>query len=159
MIESFVLIPFLVFLILLSGYFSGSETALFSLSPMRIKTYRLSDDPKKQLIARLLKNPRDLLVTVFMLNTVVNIVLQNVFSSIFGIESSWLLKVGIPLVLTLVFGEIIPKTLCMENNTFVSYHTATSINFFHQIMSPFRKMAISVTAPVSRFLFFFLKYF
>lgn len=157
MIETSILVPVIFILIMMSGYFSGSETALFSLSPMRVKTYRLSGDPKKQLIANLLRNPRDLLVTVFMLNTVVNILLQNVFSTLFGIESSWLLKVGIPLAATLIFGEIIPKTICMENNTFVSYHTAASVNFFHKLIRPFRNIAISVTDPISRFIFFFLK--
>ncbi len=157
MIETSILIPFIVFLICLSGYFSGSETALFSLSPIRVKSYRSSKNPRNQMIANLLKRPRDLLVTVFMFNTLVNILIQNSSSVLFGEDSGWLWKVGLPLIVTLVFGEIIPKTICMQNNIAVAHLIAPSITFLHKKVKPLRKMAITVTAPISRVLFFFLK--
>jgi putative hemolysin len=62
----------LFILIFFSGYFSASESALFSLSSMKIKAYQKDSDPRKRLIADLVLQPRDLLVTVFMLNTVIN---------------------------------------------------------------------------------------
>ena len=111
-----ILIFILALLTFASGYFSASETALFSLSSAKIKAFRAEEDPRKRLIASLLQHPRDLLVTVFMVNTLVNILLQNVASHMFGTYASWLLKVGFPLILTLVFGEIIPKYLGMQNN-------------------------------------------
>lgn len=151
------LIAALVVLILFSGYFSASETALFSLSNAKVKAYRTEDDPTKRLIASLLQHPRDLLVTVFMLNTLVNILLQNVSSHMFGSVAGWTLKVGFPLLLTLVFGEIIPKYIGIQNNASISYHVAPQINFFQNILKPIRKCIISVTAPISRFVFFFLK--
>lgn len=157
MIETSLLIPILILLICFSGYFSGSETALFSLSPIRVKAYRHSSDPRNQLIAQILKKPRDLLVTVFMFNTLVNILIQNTSSTLFGDTSGWLWKVGVPLTATLIFGEIIPKTIAIQNNVVIAYYVTPSINSLHQMIRPLRKMAIAITAPISRILFFFLK--
>ncbi len=144
-------------LLLLSAYFSGSEAALFSLPATRIKVYQNDIDPRKRLIASLLLHPRDLLVTVFMLNTLVNILLQNAAANIFGDLSSWLLKVGVPLLLTLIFGEILPKYLALQHNTSFSYIIAPSITFFTKILKPIRQLAVAITTPLSRAMFFFLK--
>lgn len=147
----------LVFLVFWSAYFSSSETALFSLSATRVKAYQDSTDARKKLIARLLQQPKDLLVTIFMLNTLVNILLQNVASSTFGSSASWALKVGAPLLITLLLGEIIPKNLGMQHNVAISYHTVVLTNLCQQILTPVRKLIIAITFPLSRLLFFFLR--
>lgn len=157
MYDTLFLTSALILLTLGSGYFSGSETALFSLSALKLKTYEKDLDPRKKLIARLLKHPRDLLVTVFMLNTLVNILLQNVASHMFGESAGWDLKVGVPLALTLFLGEIIPKNLCMEHNVRVAYIVSPSINFFHRGLKWVRKITVAITQPISRIIFFFLK--
>ena len=154
------MIPYLIALLVLlffSGYFSAAETALFSLSPLKIKAYRTSSDPRRRLISDLLAQPRDLLVTVFMLNTVVNVLIQNVFSSMVGAGASWTLKVGVPLVITLFIGEILPKYLGLQNNVVFSHVVAPSIHFFQILLKPLRRLVIAITAPISRGLFFFLK--
>jgi putative hemolysin len=154
------IITFTIILTLLtfaSAYCSGSEAALFSLSPMQVKAYRFDPDARKKQIALLLHHPTNLLVTVFMLNTLVNIVLQNVASHYFGNEGSWVLKVGIPLILTLFFGEIIPKDLCLKNNVKFSYYVVPSIIFFHQLLRHVRKATVAITLPISKILFFYLK--
>jgi CBS domain containing-hemolysin-like protein len=147
----------IILLTLSSGYFSSSETALFSLSSMKVRSYQTSSNPRKQLIAELLRKPRDLLVTVFMLNTLVNILLQNVASHMYGESAGWDLKVGVPFVITLVFGEIIPKYIGLHNNAALSYLVAPSIHFFQVWIEPIRKWTVAITNPISRFMFFFLK--
>jgi len=157
MVEIVTLTLILTLLTFGSAYFSGSETALFSLSPMRIKTYRTDPNPKRRLISELLQQPRDLLVTVFMLNTLVNILIQNISSRIFGVEAGWGLKVGVPLLITLFLGEIIPKIICMQNNVAIADHIIPSINFFHRLLASVRKVTVAVTYPISRILFFYLE--
>lgn len=147
----------LTLLTLSSGYFSGSETALFSLSSTKVKMYATDANPRRSLIAKLLRKPRDLLVTVFMLNTLVNILLQNVSSGMFGDQAGWDLKVGVPLLLTLIFGEIIPKNIGLDRNIPVAYLVAPSINFFQKLLGPLRRLTVAITAPISRALFFFLR--
>lgn len=147
----------LLFLLFCSGYFSASETALFSLPATKIKAYQASSSPHKRLIAKLVLEPRDLLVTVFMLNTFVNILIQNVTSHMFGQEAGWTLKVGLPFILLLVFGEIIPKNIGLQNNVRFSNIVAPSINFMQKAISPIRSLIVRITAPISRVLFFYLR--
>ena len=96
----------LILLTCCSAFFSSSEISLFSLSSMKVKAYQTDQDPRKKLISALLTKPRDLLVTVFILNTFINILLQNVASNAFGQYGNWTFKVGLPLFLTLIFGGL-----------------------------------------------------
>lgn len=153
---TFQLIAFFV-LIFLSGYYSAAETAFFSLSTHKVKTYEFSKDPRKRLVAYLLTHPRNLLVTVFLMNTLVNILFQNVVSSMFGEQAPLVLKVGVPLVIMLVCGEIIPKYVGIQNNEWLANLVAPSINFTQNITKPIREVIVAITAPVSRIMFFFLK--
>lgn len=148
---------FLVFLVFSSAYFSASETALFSLSLTKIKAYQASSSPRHRLIAKLVLEPKNLLVTVFMLNTLVNILIQNTTSHMFGEHASWLLKVGVPFILMLILGEIIPKNIGLQSNVKIANLVAPSINFLQNFISPVRALIVAITAPISRFLFFYLK--
>jgi putative hemolysin len=152
-----ILIVVLVVLILCSGLFSASETALFSLSSIKIKTFKQHSDKRKRLVADLLSNPRDLLVTILMLNIAMNILIQNTVSSIFGEYSAWALNVGVPLALTLIFGEVIPKSLGLANNEKLAYRMAPYLDFARRFLLPIRRIMTSVTNVVSRCLFFFLR--
>lgn len=154
--ESIIFIIALIFLLLCSAYFSSSETALFSLPSIKVKSYIQDPDPRKRLIAQLVMQPRDLLVTVFMLNTFVNILIQNVASSMFA-NGGWINKVGLPLMTTLIFGEIIPKNFGLQHNVTLSYWFAPSINFLQKFLKPIRRFVIAVTTPISNAMFFFLK--
>ncbi len=155
------MIPLLFFilavLILGSAVFSASETALFSLSSMQIQAFRKSKKVKKQLVAKLLDSPRDLLITLIMINVIVNILVQNVMSSIFGNVSGWALSVGAPLALTLTFGEFIPKSIGIANNVRFSPRVSRFLVWGKKLFFPFRVVLIRITAVVSRVLFFFLK--
>jgi len=151
------LIAFLCVLIFLSAVFSASETALFSLSSLKVKTYKTDKDKRRQLIAALLAHPGDLLVTILMINISVNILVQNVSSSLFGEMSGWVLNVGFPLAITLIFGEVIPKSIGLASNEKISYKMAPLLHFFQAILLPVRRFLVKITNVVSRCLFFFLR--
>lgn len=154
-------VTFLIFLMIFftywGAYLSAAETSLFSLPSTRIKAYESDANPRRQLVARLLKHPRDLLVTIFMLNTLVNILFQNIASSMFGDDASWTLKVGFPLAVTLFIGEIVPKYIGLQHNVAISDSVAPLINYFQNLIQPIRQAVIAVAYPISRVLFFFLK--
>lgn len=67
------------------------------------------------------------------------------------------MAVGMPFVLLLIFGEIIPKYIGIQNNVNFSKATAPALNFFQKILYPIRKFIIYILSPISRILFFFLK--
>lgn len=154
---TFALVLFLVFLILLSGSLSCSETALFSLSPLTVKSYRNSSSSRFLLIGQLLERPRDLLVTILMLNILANILVQNTVSTIFDEFTGWGLKVGVPLALTLIFGEILPKSMAIPHNAQIAYQVAPWIDRAARLLKPIREPLTRATSWISRALFFFLR--
>lgn len=151
------LISLLLVLIFLSGYFSAAETALFSLSPLTLKAYRTSSNTRLNLIAKLMDHPRQILVTLMIMHILANILVQNVISSIFEPFPDWSLKVGLPLALTLIFGDILPKSVAMPYNAKISYWIAPTVSKVSRWISPFRKLITTATSYVTRFLFFFLR--
>lgn len=152
-----VLIILLILCLLASGIFSASETAFFSLSPFKVKSYQRHPEHNKRLIAKLLVSPRDLLVTLLMLNIAVNILVQNFSASLFGDEAKWTLNVGIPLILTLIFGEIIPKSIGLVHNEKIASYMAGYLAFLQKILLPIRYALIKLTSGISRVMFWFLR--
>ena len=104
---------FLVALLGLSGFFSGSETALFALSDLELRELEKGSRAQRQAVD-LARRPERTLVTVLLANMVVNVLISVLITSIalrmFGTTG---LAVAIPVatVLLLLFGEIIPKSL------------------------------------------------
>jgi CBS domain containing-hemolysin-like protein len=92
-----------------------------------------------------------------MMNTLVNILLQNVASDLFGGYASWGLKVGVPLLITLILGEILPKNIGLQYNVSLSCYVAPWINIIQNLCSPLRKLIIAITTPISRIMFFYLR--
>jgi CBS domain containing-hemolysin-like protein len=152
-----VLILLLVVLMLGSALFSASETSLFSLSSHKVKAYKQGKDSSKQLVAQLLASPRDLLVTIIMLNVAVNIFIQNVSSALFGETANGILNVAVPLGLTLIFGEVIPKSIGLENNEKISCRVAPFLFSLQKLLLPLGRILVKMTNQISRVLFFFLR--
>ena len=100
-------------LILLSGFFSGSETSLISLHAAQVRNLVKAKRRGAHIVERLKKKPQRLLITILIGNNVVNIgasVFATVVATeIFGNHVIGLVT-GILTILILVFGEIIPKT-------------------------------------------------
>ncbi len=129
----------LLFIVLgLSAFFSASETALFSLDSIKIK--RLTQEGKNtSLIIRLLESPMRCLTTILAGNTLVNIAVSAIITSIL-IEIFGAKGVGISIVVTtvilLLFGEVTPKTIAIHNNERISYLFAAPLYFFERAMKP-----------------------
>ena len=104
----------LIFLILVSGFFSGSETGLMSLNRYRLR--HLVDKKNKGAMRafRLLKNPDKLIGLILLGNNFVNI-LASAVATIIGIryfgEAGVLVATMILTIIVLIFAEVTPKTL------------------------------------------------
>ncbi len=91
------------------------------------------------------------------MNIIVNIMIQNTVSSLFDPLAGWGWKVGFPLAITLIFGEILPKSLALPNNTRIAYRAAPSVEWAARLLKPIRVPLTRATGLISRALFFFLK--
>lgn len=141
----------------LLAYASAAEAALFSLSPMKVKAFSQSSHTSHKLVANLLSTPRDLLITMIMLNVIMNILIQNVVSNLFGDLSGWLYNVGVPLAITLVLGEVVPKSIGLANNGAIAPRVAGFLWTLQRLLLPVRKALLRITSGLSRVLFFYLQ--
>ena len=104
----------LIILILLSGFFSGSETALMTLNRYRMKSLARKGHRGARLARYLLKRPDRLLGLILLGNNFVNILASAIASLIamryYG-EAGIAIATGILTFVILVFAEVTPKTL------------------------------------------------
>ena len=151
------LIIILALLLFSSAFFSASETALFSLSSSKQQIYEVSDQKGKRAAGELLRAPKSLLITLLMMNIAVNLAVQNITSSIFGESPSFWWTVALPFLLTLLFGEILPKTVAISKNERVATWVAPFLLFFSKVLTPIRKVILWIAGGVSFVVSFLLK--
>ncbi len=132
-----------VFVILmgLSGFFSSTEVAMFSLSSTQIEQMRRDGHPRAGIIERLIAEPRRLIVTILIGNEFVNVTASVISAAmiihLFGAENSYFnLFVMVPILL--LFGEITPKVLAMRNNVAFAAFESIPIETFARLISPLR---------------------
>ena len=135
----------LLVLLLLSGFFSGSEAALFSLSPHRLRKLTSENARFSGLLARLLSTPTRTLIVILLGNTLVNVG-ASFFAALISFRIVVLLGsdralgmavgVGVMTFLLLVFGEITPKWYGLQRPERVSLLNAPLLTFFCALFWP-----------------------
>ena len=139
--SSSIQIILLVILLVGSGFFSASETALMSLS--RIKIRHMEEDGVRgaKLVGSLLEDSNRLLTSILIGNNIVNIAATSITTSLFtttlglgaeGVAAATALMT----VLVLIFGEITPKTISANTPEKVSLMVAKPIKLFMIILKP-----------------------
>ncbi len=129
----------LIVLLMLSSFFSSSETALTSLSRIRLRNMVDSGVKNAKLIEKVLSNQSKLISAILVGNNIVNIAassLATVFAmDVFGSESIGIVT-GVLTLLVLVFGEITPKTFASQNAEKVCIWVIKPIAFCVFIFTP-----------------------
>lgn len=124
-------------LLILSGLFSGSETALFSLNLVRKN--RLRKHKPGKLVIKHLEKPQDLLITILVGNTLINVALGSFgtlyFDSNYGPQGA-LISVVITTVLLLFLGEITPKILAIHLQEHFSVSSIRVLSVFSRAIRP-----------------------
>lgn len=96
-----------------SGFYSGSEAALMSLSVDRTKQLIEEGGSKGKALYFLVDKPSDILTTILVGNNLVNIFVASYATNIanrYFASDAMAIAVGITTIFILIFGEIIPKT-------------------------------------------------
>jgi putative hemolysin len=150
---------YLTFLILLcfSAFFSAAETAITSVSRIRMKQMVSAKKIGSKSLLYLKDNPAKALSTVLLGNNLVNVGASVLAASLimgllnqYGLTGVGLevgIATGIITFLILVFGEIIPKTIALRHNEFVSLIFAPAIRFVGIIFYPVLQVLALISAP------------
>jgi CBS domain containing-hemolysin-like protein len=129
----------LLLLLLFSGVFSGSETALVALSIGRVEGLVREGRRGAQALYRLKKDPSRMLTTILIGNNLVNIaasVMATVLATeLFGSAGPGI-AVGVLTIVILVFGEITPKSLATRYSETISLTIAPFLLAFMRLIYP-----------------------
>lgn len=106
-------------LVLISGFFSGSETALMSLNRYRLRHQANQGNRAAQRTARLLENPDRLISLILLGNNFVNI-LASAIATVIALrvmgEAGIAVATGVMTLIILVFAEVTPKTFATRRS-------------------------------------------
>ena len=147
------LILIFIGLILLSAFFSGTETAYFN-----VKIHR-ENVPKK--VLSLLNDPRKLLVSLLAGNTFVNITIASLAAYLtheYAQENQWsetvliLVEVLIVSVVVLIFGEIFPKLFAIRNSEKFAEKVYLPLKFIILILSPITVVFHGISKLITKLL-------
>ncbi len=136
-----------IFLLVLSAFFSSSETAFFNIK----KHHKISNRVKY-----LLKNPRELLTFILIGNTLVNIAIATLAAnytinvlvsrySNFSKEELLFYEVIIVTLVVLVFGEIIPKSYAIKQSKSLANLFSFPIRFIMKLFYPISFLVFKIT--------------
>ncbi|OAQ20526.1 hemolysin family protein [Thermosulfurimonas dismutans] len=143
----------IVFFVLLSSFFTCSETALFSLS--RIDQAKLKNHPRAscRLAAELLRDPQKLLTTILMGNEIADIISSGLtswfFLKTFGPYGKWL---AYPLITAVLFvwGDLFPKVLGLKFREKAACLLSRPLLAAEILLAPLRILLLSLAQTIFR---------
>jgi len=129
----------ILFLLALSGFFSGSETALTAASSIRMQNKEKEGNKKAALVNRI-RDKKDRMIGALLLgNNLVNILASALATSVliklFG-EAGVVYATLVMTLLVLIFAEVLPKTYALHNANTMSLHIAPILNPAIKILAP-----------------------
>ena len=128
-----------------SAFFSGSETALFSLSRLDLQKLRRERHRHSETLHALLDQPRRLIISILSGNELVNIAaaanMTGILVSLYGTEQAGWINLLVMVPLILLFGEVTPKTIAVSNPVAISAGiVAGPMSWWVRIVTPLRWM-------------------
>ncbi|MBU5427777.1 hemolysin family protein [Tissierella pigra] len=122
-----------------SAFFSASETALISLSKIRLRKMVEDNEKNAKLINKLVDNPNRLLGAILIGNNIANIgasaLATSIAVDIYGSKGP-LISTIVMTISILIFGEVTPKSLAAQNSESTSVKVAKPINLITIVLMP-----------------------
>jgi CBS domain containing-hemolysin-like protein len=130
-----------VLLLVGSAFFSGSETALFSLSRLDLQRLRRDRHGHSETLHELLDQPRRLIISILCGNELVNIAaaanMTGILVALYGGERAGWISIMVMVPVLLLFGEVTPKTIAIADPVRVSAGlVARPMAWWVKIVSP-----------------------
>lgn len=127
--------------VIMSGYFSATETAFSSLNRIRVKNMAEKGDSRAELVLRMSENYDSLLSTILIGNNIVNIACASMATLLFA---KWLgndvgpsISTAVTTVVVLIFGEVSPKSIAKESPEAFAKFSAPFLHVLMILLTPF----------------------
>jgi putative hemolysin len=138
----------LVFLFLWSAFFSATETAFFSLDPVRLHRIKRTRPRASEKIEGILAAPTKLLSTILIGNTLVNVCVASLgYAVIDKLVPAYEEFVSISLVafLLMILGEVAPKRFAIRHAEQLAVHSASLVRALIALFCPMRVVVEAAT--------------
>ena len=126
--------------IIMSAYFSATETAFSSLNRIRIKNMAEKGNKRAGLVLKLSENYDGLLSTILIGNNIVNIASASLATVIvvklLGDEAGASISTVVTTIVVLIFGEVSPKSIAKESPEQFAMFSAPFLNAFMVLLTP-----------------------
>lgn len=126
--------------VIMSAYFSATETAFSSLNRIRIKNMAEKGNKKASLVMRLSENYDSLLSTILIGNNIVNIASASLatvlFVKLLGNEMGPSVSTIVTTIVVLIFGEVSPKSIAKESPEKFALFSAPFLNMLMVLLTP-----------------------
>ncbi|WP_270815824.1 HlyC/CorC family transporter [Hungatella effluvii] len=126
--------------IIMSAYFSATETAFSSLNRIRIKNMAEKGNKRAALVLKLSENYDGLLSTILIGNNIVNIASASlatvIFVKLLGDEAGASISTVVTTIVVLIFGEVSPKSIAKESPEQFAMFSAPFLNAFMVLLTP-----------------------
>ena len=133
-------IMIIVFCLIMSAYFSATETAFSTLNRARVKANADKGDKKAKSILKLSDNFDGMLSTILIGNNIVNILGASLATTLFikwvGASSGPSVSTVVMTVVVLIFGEVTPKSIAKEQPEAFAKFSAPLLKFLMVIFMP-----------------------
>lgn len=130
-----------IFCIIMSGFFSASETAFSCLNRIRVKTMVEKGNKRAELVLSLAEKYDTLISTILIGNNIVNILSASLATVLFvgwlGDESGPSVSTAVTTIIVLIFGEITPKSVAKENPEKFAMFASPILKLLVIILTPF----------------------
>lgn len=137
--ETLSVIGFILFLLIVSAFFSGSETALTATSRARMHKLESDGNKRARTVNRLIGEPEKLIGGILLGNNIVNILASvlagAVFASLFG-ESGVVYATITMTILVVTFAEVLPKTLAIARSDGFAMFVAPIMHWIVLLLAP-----------------------
>ena len=141
--------------IIMSAYFSATETAFSSLNRIRIKNMADKGNKRAALVLKLSEDYDRLLSTILIGNNIVNIACASLSTLLFvrllGEDAGASVSTAVTTVIVLVFGEVSPKSIAKESPEKFSLFSAPILNFMAVLLTPLNFLFKQWKKVLSRF--------
>jgi len=127
--------------LIMSGYFSATETAFLSFNKLRMKTMAEKGNKRASLVLKLSANYDSMLSTILIGNNIVNILGTSLttvlFVNLIGEANGASVATIVTTVVVLIFGEVSPKSIAKESPEKFALFSAPLLNILITVLTPF----------------------
>ncbi len=145
---------FLIVLVALSAFFSGSETALTSVNKIRLKSLEENGDKKAARTLRVAENYERMISTVLIGNNIVNIASASlatvIFTVLLGADKGAAVSTVVMTIVVLIFGEVLPKNYAKNNADSLAVVVSGPIGFLMTVFKPLSAALSALSGLMSR---------